>query len=236
MKKIQRLASIGAMAALTLSIAACSSEEEPAAADAGAGAEATTEAAPEETTEEATEEPSMEESSEAPAAGGDGVTEITDIFGPACDQVPTEGEGSAMGMIDDPVGTAASNNPLFSTLVTAVTAADLVDTLNSAEALTVFGPINSAFEAVPPADLEALLADPAALSNILTYHVVGERLDAEGLLAAGSVESLQGGMVEIAGDVEAGLTVNDANVVCGNVPTANATVFAIDSLLMPPAA
>ena len=104
MQKIQRLAAIGAMAALTVALGACGSSETPAA-------DAPAESAPAAT--------SAEETTDA-AAGGDGVTEIADIFGPACDQVPTEGEGSAEGMIDDPVATAASNNPLLSTLVTAV--------------------------------------------------------------------------------------------------------------------
>ena len=114
MKKIQRLAAVGALAGLTVALGACGSEEEPAA---GGGNEATAPSAPE-----------PEQSPAAPS--GEGVTTIEDIFGPACAQVPTEGPGSAQGMVDDPVGTAASNNPLLTTLTQTVMASNLVDTLN----------------------------------------------------------------------------------------------------------
>lgn len=217
MRKIQRLAAIGAMAALTVSLAACSSDEEPAAGGSSSSMPMTTTTAPMTTTT---------------AAGGDGVTTADDVFGAGCASVPTTGEGSVDGMIDDPVATAASNNPLLSTLVTAVQAAGLVDTLNSQEAITVFAPANTAFEKVPPADLQAVLADKTQLTSILTYHVVPMRMDADGLTEAKTVETLQGGTVEIAGSGD-NITVNGAAVLCGNVPTANATVFVIDTLLMP---
>ncbi|MGH3913057.1 MAG: fasciclin domain-containing protein [Pseudonocardiaceae bacterium] len=228
MRKIQRLAAVGVMAALTVALGACGNEEEPAAAPATTAPEA---AAP---------------TSESTTAADDGVTEIQDITGPACSQVPTSGEGSAAGMVDDPVATAASNNPLLETLVAAVTAANLGDTLNSAEAITVFAPINSAFEALPPGTVEQLTTAPDAaeptsqLSQILTTHVVGTRYDAEGLSSAGTVESLQAGSeLTIGGTAPDALTVSSggvtANVVCGNVPTANATVFLIDKVMMPAA-
>ena len=81
-------------------------------------------------------------------------------------------------MADDPAATAASNNPALSTLVTAVTAAGLVDTLNSDGPFTIFAPANEAFAKIPPADLEAVLADKDLLTSILTLHVVaGEQLE-----------------------------------------------------------
>ena len=89
---------------------------------------------------------------------------------------PHLGEGSVDGMADDPVATAASNNPLLKTLVAAVTEAGLVDTLNSAEDLTVFAPTDDAFAEIPKKDLNALLADKEALTAVLTHHVIGERL------------------------------------------------------------
>ncbi|MGH8917418.1 MAG: fasciclin domain-containing protein, partial [Actinomycetes bacterium] len=175
----------------------------------------------------------------------DGVTRISDIAGSGCSQLPTEGAGSAAGMVDDPVATAASNNPLLSTLVAAVKAASLVDTLNSAEAITVFAPINSAFEALPPGTVEQLTTAPdvaegtSKLSQILTTHVVGTRYNAEGLSSAGTVESLQGSELTIGGTAPDALTVSSggvtAKIVCGNVPTANATVFLIDKVMMPAA-
>ncbi|MGH3889863.1 MAG: fasciclin domain-containing protein [Pseudonocardiaceae bacterium] len=223
---MQRLAAFGAMAAMTVLAGACASAEEPATGTeappaADAPAETTTEAAP----------------------SGSGVTQISDIFGPACSQVPTSGEGSAQGMVDDPVATAASNNPLLKTLVTAVTAAKLGDTLNSAEAITVFAPADPAFadlETKNPGITQELTTDPnvasadSKLANILKYHVVGQRYDAAGLVQAGSVDTLQGGKVTIAGTAAAP-TVNGAQVLCGNIPTKNATVFVIGQVLTPPA-
>src|SRR5688500_15686346 len=97
-------------------------------------------------------------------------------FGAGCSAVPAEGEGSFTGMTDDPVATAASNNPALSTLVTAVTAAGLGDTLNTTDDITVLAPANPAFEAVPPEALNALLADTAALTTVLTHHVIPGRL------------------------------------------------------------
>ncbi len=222
MKKIQRLAAVGALAGLTVALGACGSEEEPAA---GGGSETS-----------AASEP--ESSSAAPSGGG--VTTTEDIFGPACNMVPTEGEGSAQGMVDDPVATAATNNPLLSTLAKTVVAANLVDTLNQPTAqYTVFAPANSAFEeleASSPGITYKLLAEPEGqLATVLTYHVIAQRYDAQGLVDAGSVASVQGGMVEITGTPDAPL-VNGNEVLCGNIPTANATVFVIDSVLMPPAA
>ena len=106
---------------------------------------------------------------------------------------PTDGEGSFAGMADDPAATAASNNPELSTLVAAVSAAGLVDTLNGEGPFTIFAPANSAFAKVPAADLDALLADPTgALTDILTIHVVaGESLSSADLVEAGTVDGPQ---------------------------------------------
>ena len=154
-------------------------------------------------------------------------------FGPACDAVPTEGEGSFAGMTDDTAATAASNNPLLSTLVTAVSEAGLVDTLNSDGPFTIFAPTNDAFAAIPAADLEAVLADQELLSSILTYHVIGgESLDAAALGAAGSAVTVNGATLEFGAD---GTTVNGVDVLCSNVVTANATVHIIGEVLMPAA-
>lgn len=214
MKTKLRSRSMGLAAlALTASmgLAACGNE-----ADDDSAAEPTTS----ETSEEPTEEPM--ESEEPMAADAP--------FGPGCAGVPTEGEGSVEGMADDPVATAASNNPLLETLVTAVGEADLVDTLNSAEALTVFAPTNDAFAAIPEEDLNALLADKEALTEVLTYHVVGERLSPEDVAA--EHETLSGEMLTVEGEGEE-FTIGEASVVCGNVQTANATVYVVDQVLMP---
>jgi len=170
---------------------------------------------------------SMAPSASAPAMMGE-------PFGAACSAVPADGAGSFDGMATDPVATAASNNPVLSTLVTAVTAAGLGDTLNSAEDITVFAPTNDAFAAVPAETMDAAMADPTGLlTTVLTYHVVPGRLSPDQL--AGTHTTLQGADLEVTGSGE-DFTVNgSAVVVCGNVQTANATVYIIDGVLLPPA-
>jgi uncharacterized surface protein with fasciclin (FAS1) repeats len=154
-------------------------------------------------------------------------------FGPACSAVPADGEGSFGGMANDPAATAASNNPVLSTLVTAVMQAGLADTLNGDGPFTIFAPTNDAFAALPPDQLQAVLADKDLLTKILTYHVVaGESLDASQLGAAGQETTVEGDTLTFGSD---GTTVNGAHVVCSDVTTANATVHIIDSVLMPPA-
>ena len=103
-------------------------------------------------------------------------------------------------MADDPVATAASNNPALSTLVQAVTAANLVDTLNTTEDITVLAPANPAFEAVPADALQALLADTAQLTTVLTHHVIPGRLTPEQL--AGTHTTLNNDEVTIEGSGE----------------------------------
>ena len=157
-------------------------------------------------------------------------------FGSACSAVPSSGAGSFSGMAEAPVATAASNNPVLSTLVAAVKAAGLVDTLNSAQGITVFAPANAAFAKIPAATLSSVLANKAELTKILTYHVVSGRLTPAEL--AGTHTTLEGGTISVAGSGESftvtgGSSSNTANVICGNVQTANATVYIIDSVLMP---
>jgi uncharacterized surface protein with fasciclin (FAS1) repeats len=138
-------------------------------------------------------------------------------------------------MADDPVATAATNNPLLSTLVAAVGAAGLVETLDTGGPFTVFAPINTAFDKIDPATLESVLADTEALTGILTYHVIPEQLGSADL-AGGSFATVNGAELSFA-MVNETLVINGgaAAVLCGDVPTANATVFLIDTVLMPPA-
>jgi uncharacterized surface protein with fasciclin (FAS1) repeats len=153
-------------------------------------------------------------------------------FGPACSAVPASGAGSFMGMAQDPVATAASNNPVLSSLVGAVKEAGLVDTLNSADGITVFAPTDAAFSALPKATLDAAMADPKGLlTSVLAYHVVEGRLSPE--MLAGTHKTLQGGTIEITGSGESFKVNGQSSVVCGNVQTANATVYIIDNVLMP---
>lgn len=179
------------------------------------------------------------ETSEAPMSespsddmGGDEMDPAAQTFGAGCSSIPADGAGSFNGMATEPVATAASANPLLKTLVTAVGEAGLVDTLNSTEDITVFAPTDDAFAAIPKKQLNAVLADKQLLTKILTYHVVPGQLTPEDL--AGTHETLEGTQVTVEGSGE-DFTVGegDAAVLCGNIPTANATVYVIDSVLMP---
>jgi uncharacterized surface protein with fasciclin (FAS1) repeats len=153
-------------------------------------------------------------------------------FGAACSAVPASGPGSLDALAQDPVATAASNTPELSTLVTAVKKADLVDTLNSAQGITVFAPVNDAFGALPKATLDKALGDPKGLlTTVLTYHVVQGQLSPDQL--AGSHKTLQGGTLEVSGSGEDFKVNGNSSVVCGNVKTANATVYLIDQVLLP---
>ncbi|MFJ8961502.1 fasciclin domain-containing protein [Lentzea sp. NPDC102401] len=160
-----------------------------------------------------------------------------DLVGPGCadyaKQVPS-GSGSVTGMAADPVAVAASNNPLLTTLVSAVSGklnpkVNLVSTLNGAE-FTVFAPVDSAFAKIDAATIEKLKTDDALLTKILTYHVVPGQISPDKI--AGDQKTVQTGTVKVSGSGNA-IKVNDANVICGGVHTANATVYLIDSVLMP---
>ncbi|MEU9362720.1 fasciclin domain-containing protein [Streptomyces sp. NPDC048301] len=165
----------------------------------------------------------------APAAQAGSAAEP---FGPACSSLPASGEGSASGMADDPVATAASNNPELSTLVSAVQKAGLADTLNNAENITVFAPTNDAFEKIPKADLDKILNDEVQLKSLLNYHVVGEKVTVD-QLPDGTFKTLQGGEITTSGSGQ-NFTVNDsAKIVCGDLETENATVQLVDTVLMP---
>lgn len=210
------LASAGAIGLLVLS--GCS--------DTGSGSEAadseTQADQPAQTSAPATED-SM--------AGGE-------LVGPGCatyaEQNP-DGAGSVDGMAADPVATAASNNPMLTTLTQAVSGelnpdVNLVDTLNGGE-FTVIAPVDDAFEKIPEADLEALAGDADMLTSVLTYHVIPGRISPADI--PGEQETVEGSTVTVEGSGD-DLMFGDARLVCGGVATANATVYMVDGVLMPP--
>jgi uncharacterized surface protein with fasciclin (FAS1) repeats len=129
----------------------------------------------------------------------------------------------------DIVDTAVSAGN-FKTLVAAVTAAGLVDTLKGPGPFTVFAPTDAAFAKIPKADLDALLKDKAALTKVLTYHVVAAKVMAKDI-KAGSVKTVQGGSVTLA--TMGGVTVNGAKVVAADVAASNGVIHAIDTVIMP---
>jgi uncharacterized surface protein with fasciclin (FAS1) repeats len=232
------LSSIAIAAGLAITVGACGSSTKvaaPAATAAPATAAPVTTAAmaPASTAAPATAAPATAAPATT-AAAAMAMMAADKPFGPACGAVAPTGPGSFDGMAKDPTATAASNNPLLSTLVTAVKAAGLVDTLNSAGPFTVFAPYNDAFGKIDKGTLDKLLADPKGdLTKILTLHVVaGSKLDAESLVKAGAQKTVNGGSVTMThtGDT---FMVNGAKVLCGNVQTANATVFIIDTVLLP---
>jgi uncharacterized surface protein with fasciclin (FAS1) repeats len=166
-------------------------------------------------------------------------TAQAELIGPGCSgyaaQVPT-GPGSVAGMAQDPVAVAASNNPLLTTLTAAVSGklnpdVNLVDTLNGGQ-FTVFAPTDSAFAKLDPATIDKLKTDAPLLTKILTYHVVPGQASPSQVI--GAKKTVQGANVTVSGG-GSDLKVNNASVVCGGVQTANATVYMIDTVLMPPA-
>lgn len=171
------------------------------------------------------------------AASADTMDPAANLVGPGCaayaEQVPS-GAGSVEGMALDPVAVAASNNPILTTLTAAVSGklnpkVDLVDTLNGGE-FTVFAPVDDAFAKIDAATIETLKTDDALLSKILTYHVVPGQISPDEIV--GTHATVQGGSVTVTGSGDK-LKADNANVVCGGVQTKNATVYLIDSVMMP---
>ena len=220
------LAFVGLTAAALLGLTACGGSS-------GSSSSASSSAAP----SASSMAPSPSASSSSAMGSSAAMDPTRDLVGPGCagyaQQVPS-GAGSVTGMSQDPVAVAASNNPLLKTLTAAVSGklnpkVDLVSTLNGSE-FTVFAPVDDAFAKIDPATIEALKTDDATLSKILTYHVVPGQLTPDQIV--GTHKTVQGGEVTVAGTKDA-LTVNGANVICGGVHTANATVYLIDTVLMP---
>src|ERR1700733_14872765 len=148
----------------------------------------------------------------------------------------SDGPASVSGMSQDPVAVAASNNPELTTLTAALSGqlnpqVNLVDTLNNGQ-YTVFAPTDAAFNKLPASTINELKTNSDMLKSILTYHVVSGQLNPNQV--DGSHNTVQGAPVNVTGAGN-GLKVNNAGLVCGGVPTANAQVYMVDTVLMPPA-
>jgi len=152
-------------------------------------------------------------------------------FGSDCGMIPASGMGSFHGMSMDPVLTAASHNPLLTTFAHDAKAAGLTAQLNSMHAITVFAPANSAFAALP-ASAMAMMHSRAELAKVLEYHVVNGHVTAAELASGMTLKTLEGDTLRAArmGTV---YEVNNADITCGNIQTANATVYVINKVLMP---
>jgi len=218
--KTPRIIAAAATASIALfGVAACSSDD---------SSDSTTSSTPSMSSSMPSESGAMTSGSAAPAA---------DLVGPGCAEyaatVP-DGPGSVSGMAQDPVAVAASNNPMLTTLTAAVSGqlnpdVNLVDTLNGGQ-FTVFAPTDAAFAKLDPATVDQLKTDDALLTKILTYHVVPGQLPPSEV--DGTHTTVEGGDVTVTGSGD-NLKVDQAGVVCGGVKTSNATVYLIDSVLMP---
>jgi uncharacterized surface protein with fasciclin (FAS1) repeats len=186
--------------------------------------------------------PSPEESSMAAEPESSAAADpAADLVGKGCagyaEQVP-DGSGSVAGMAVDPVAVAAGNNPLLTTLTAAVSGklnakVNLVDTLNGGD-FTVFAPTDDAFAKLPKATVKLLGTPEGAktLTTVLTYHVVAGQMNPKDI-AGKTLKTVEGEKLKISGTPDK-LVAQKANVICGGVKTANATVYLIDSVLMPP--
>ena len=219
------LATAGLVAATALTLSACSTATKESASSM-------TESAKSVATSAASAATSAMTSAMAAPAGG--------LVGAGCaayaEANPT-GPASVEGLAKDPVATAASNSPVLTTLASALSGklnpdVNLVDTLNNGE-FTVFAPTDDAFAKIDAATIDKLKTDSALLTSILTYHVVSGQADPAAVV--GDHKTVEGGSLTVTGSGDS-LKVNDASVVCGGIKTANATLYLIDTVLMPPAA
>jgi uncharacterized surface protein with fasciclin (FAS1) repeats len=218
-RPVVRLVGAAAVLALLAGTTSCSSGGDSAGSSAGSGAADSSAAAGSTTV--------------APAVQGP--------VGPGCDVFSVDGPGSLAAVGAFPLGGAVSLVPQLSTFTQAVIAANLVDVINTRVDVTVLAPANSAFDALGPDALPALLADVPRLTTVLTHHVIPGRLTPDQLL--GEHTTLNGDSITVAGPANAPTVTADqtvaaaapATVVCGNVPTANATVYVIDQVLAPAA-
>ena len=213
---------VGVAAVAALSLTACSTSTKEAAKETMSSASSAASSA-------------MSSMTASPAAAAPGA-----LVGAGCagyaEKVPT-GPGSVEGLAKDPVAVAASNSPVLTTLAGALSGklnpnVNLVDTLNNGQ-FTVFAPTDDAFAKIDAATIDKLKTDSALLTSILTYHVVPGQVGPDQV--AGEHKTVQGASVKVTG---AGndLKVDNAGVVCGGIKTANATLYLIDTVLMPPAA
>ncbi len=173
----------------------------------------------------------------APAASGQAASPSASAARPAttigtdCGMIPEGGMGSMHAMAMDPVVTAASHNPLLTTLAAEVKKAHLTGTFNSAQKITVFAPDNAAFRKLTAHDM-SMMSGMAELARTLKYHVVSGSVTPAELASGMTLTTLEGGQLKTA-KMGSTYEVNHAAVTCGNLHTANATVYIINAVLMP---
>jgi uncharacterized surface protein with fasciclin (FAS1) repeats len=200
-------------AALTMTAAACGSTTSSTASSAASPTTGTA------------------SSAGAAASPSHSMTETAATIGNDCGMIPASGMGSMHGMAMDPVVTAASHNPLITTLAAEITKAGLAHTLNSAGSITVFAPDNQAFKNLTAHDM-TMMSGIDELARILKYHVVSGRVTPAELASGMTLTTLEGSTLKTA-RMGSTYEVNSAAITCGNLQTANATVYIINTVLMP---
>jgi uncharacterized surface protein with fasciclin (FAS1) repeats len=170
-------------------------------------------------------------SQHAAASPSKSMTETAATIGTDCGMIPAAGMGSMHGMAMDPVVTAASHNPLITTLAAEISKAELTSTLNSARNITVFAPDNEAFKKLSGHEM-AMMSGMAELAKVLKYHVVSGRITPADLASGKTLTTLEGSELKTS-KMGSTYEVNNAAVTCGNLHTANATVYIINAVLMP---
>ena len=127
----------------------------------------------------------------------------------------------------------AAGDPNFSILVAALTEAGLVETLSGEGPFTVFAPTDAAFAALPEGTIEALLADPQALTSVLTYHVVQGSVTSDAVVNLDSATTVNGQDISISVSETDGVMINDATVVLPDIMATNGVIHVIDTVLIP---
>ncbi|HVB45868.1 MAG TPA: fasciclin domain-containing protein [Streptosporangiaceae bacterium] len=146
--------------------------------------------------------------------------------------IPNTGPGSFTSLSTQQAVAAVASNPQFSVFVAAIRKAALENRYNSSQAITLFVPENSAFAGLSASDIK-LLRTPGEVQKIIKYHVVASRITPEQISAGGRVTTLEGGSIELS-KAGSDYLVGGATVLCGNIATANATIYIINKVLLPP--
>ena len=161
------------------------------------------------------------------------VEEVTEEAGNIVEEVEDmAGENKTETMPDKNIVQTAEDAGSFKTLVTAIKAAGLEETLSGKEPFTVFAPTDEAFAALPAGTLDSLLKDKAALTKVLTYHVASGKYMATDVVGMKSIKTIEGSSLPV--NTTEGVKVGDANVTATDIEASNGVIHVIDKVLIPP--
>jgi uncharacterized surface protein with fasciclin (FAS1) repeats len=149
-----------------------------------------------------------------------------------CGRSPAAGPGSIQGMAAAPVAIAAAHSRLLTDFARAIRLSGLTARVDSAKAITIFAPDDDAFAALGRGNLRTLLASRSDLTKVLEYHVVTGRQTPADLATGKHLTTLRGTVI-VPAKSRGKYRVNNARVVCGDIQTANATVYIVDQVLVP---